>query len=208
MTFEPGYGETPLDPDDEDALTPAARAVLGDPPLKAAIFDIEQQIERAVAEELIRAVLDRTLGLSELLTPTFVFELHARLYGAVWLWAGKPRVRVLSIGVDPGQVQVELRGTLDNLAYRWEHTSDWNARQFGIAVHAELVRIHPFVDGNGRTTRLIGDLVLLAAQDPDAPPAIYDWSVHKPTYIELLRVFDQNRDPRALAEFVELTQIE
>jgi fido (protein-threonine AMPylation protein) len=137
VTLEPGYGETPLDPDEEDALTPEARAAVGDPPLKAAIFDIEQQIEQAVAEELIRAVLDRTLGLDELLTSAFVFDLHARLYGAVWTWAGRPRVRLLSIGVDPGQVQVELRATLDNLAYRWEHTSDWNARQFGIGVCPE-----------------------------------------------------------------------
>ncbi|GAB7065924.1 Fic family protein [Mycolicibacterium hodleri] len=27
-------------------------------------------------------------------------------------------------------------------------------------------RIHPFVDGNGRTTRLLADLVFAAAQDP------------------------------------------
>lgn len=115
---------------------------------------------------------------------------------------------MLSIGVDPSHVQVDLRSALDNLAYRWANTDDWDARQFGIAVHAELVRIHPFVDGNGRTTRLIGDLVYLAAQDPNSPPTVYDWSIDKRTYIELLRVFDQNRDPIPLAAFIPITLIE
>ena len=114
---------------------------------------------------------------------------------AVWTWTGRPSVRLLSIGVDPAKVQVDLHATLDNLAYRWANTTDWGARQFGIAVHAELVRIHPFVDGNGRATRLIGDLVYLASQDSASPPAVYDWSIDKRTYIDLLRVFDQNRDP-------------
>ncbi|WP_251981929.1 Fic family protein [Mycobacterium tuberculosis] len=39
------------------------------------------------------------------------------------------------------------------------HTDDWTGRQLGIVVHADLVRIHPFTDGNGRTTRLLADLV-------------------------------------------------
>lgn len=57
MTFDPGYGETPIDPDEADALTTEARAVVGDPPLKAAIFELEQEIEQAVALDLIDAVL-------------------------------------------------------------------------------------------------------------------------------------------------------
>ncbi|MBT2498617.1 Fic family protein [Agromyces sp. ISL-38] len=208
MTFDPGYGETPIDPDEADALTTEARAVVGDPPLKAVIFELEQEIEQAVALDLIDAVLRGELRVGDLLTPDFVFDVHERLYGAVWSWAGRPRVRMLSIGVDPSHVQVDLRSTLDNLAYRWANTDDWDARQFGIAVHAELVRIHPFVDGNGRTTRLIGDLVYLTAQDPHSPPAVYDWSIDKRTYIELLRVFDQNRDPIPLAAFIPITLIE
>ncbi|WP_157002704.1 Fic family protein [Agromyces laixinhei] len=208
MTFDPRYGETPLDPDEADALAAEARAVVGDPPLKAAIFELEQEIEQTVALDLINAVLRGELGVGDLLTPGFVFDLHARLYGAVWTWAGRARVRLLSIGVDPAQVQVDLRSTLDNLAYRWASTKDWDARQFGVAVHAELVRIHPFVDGNGRATRLIGDLVYLAAQGLDSPPAVYDWSFDKRTYIDLLRVFDQNRDPIPLAEFIPIVVIE
>ncbi|MGK2882612.1 MAG: Fic family protein [Mycobacterium sp.] len=50
--------------------------------------------------------------------------------------------------------------------YRWEHTDDWTPRQLGLVVHAETVRIHPFTDGNGRTTRILTDVVFAAVQVP------------------------------------------
>ncbi len=111
-----------------------------------------------------------------------------------------------SIGVAPEQIAVELRNSLGTIAWRWEHTSDWTARQLGIVVHAETVRIHPFVDGNGRTTRLLADLVFAAAQNPAEQQ--YDWDLDKPYYTALLRAFDQHRDVTDLAAFVEVEQIE
>ncbi|MBD7919014.1 Fic family protein [Cellulomonas sp. Sa3CUA2] len=91
---------------------------------------------------------------------------------------------------------------LSSRVYRWQHTSDWTAHQLGIALHAETVRIHPFADGNGRSTRLLADLTLLAAQGADEPPATYDWDVDKRQYIESLRRYDQHRDPTELATIV------
>jgi fido (protein-threonine AMPylation protein) len=58
-----------------------------------------------------------------------------------------------------------LRTVLDDVLHRWGKTDDWSAREFGIAVHAAAVRIHPFADGNGRCTRLLADLAFVAAQD-------------------------------------------
>jgi fido (protein-threonine AMPylation protein) len=67
--------------------------------------------------------------------------------------------------VAPERVAVELRTSMDTIRYRWEHTSDWTARELVIIVHAEVVRIHPIVEGNGRSTRLLADLVFMAAQE-------------------------------------------
>jgi fido (protein-threonine AMPylation protein) len=99
------------------------------------------------------------------------------------------------------QVAARLRDSLDNALYRWEHTDDWTARQFGVAVHAETVRIHPFADGNGRSTRLLADLVFAAAQGTGASE-LYDWDVDKRHYIDLLARFDATRDPTELAQFI------
>jgi len=111
------------------------------------------------------------------------------------------------VGIDPVQIPVELRQSLENIAYRWDHTNDWTARQLGIAVHADAVRIHPFVDGNGRSTRLFADLVYLAAQDQPEPVLVYDWDVPKRPYIDLLREYDLTRDPTDLAAFIPVTAV-
>lgn len=88
---------------------------------------------------------------------------------------------------------------LDNIRYRWEHTDDWTARVLGIATHAETVRIHPFLDGKGRTTRRLAYLVFIAAKDH--PEWQYDWDVDK-NFIELLRAFDVHRNTRAVERAV------
>ncbi|PJJ63876.1 Fic family protein [Compostimonas suwonensis] len=131
-----------------------------------------------------------------------------KLYGDLWTWAGRYRTRDLNLGVDPARIAVELRGSLDNIRYRWEHTDDWTPRELGIAVHAETVRFHGFVDGNGRSTRLLADLVLLAAQDAEAIAETYDWRIDKKAYIALLREYDLTRDPKPLAAFVPVRRLD
>ncbi|EPR75472.1 hypothetical protein ADILRU_2015 [Leifsonia rubra CMS 76R] len=107
----------------------------------------------------------------------------------------------------PEQVTVELRASMETIRYRWEHTSDWTARELGIVVHAEAVRIHPFVDGNGRSTRLLADLVFIAAQN-GKEILQYDWELDKTQYIRLLREYDMSRDIRELAAFIPIRRLE
>lgn len=202
MSLTPGYGETPVDPEDLDALTAGARAVLGDEPTNAELYDYEQAILIEVRDVLIEQIIDGLLGLEDLLADHFLRELHGRLYGDIWTWAGRFRTRELNLGVAPEQVAVELRSGFDTIRWRWAHTSDWTARVLGIAVHAETVRIHPFVDGNGRATRLLADLVFFAAQSENASVEEYDWAIDKAEYIRLLREYQVTRDPAPLAAFI------
>lgn len=201
MSFNPGYGETPLPFEELDALLPEARALFGEPISKAMVYDLEQLIEADVTETLLTDVLEQRLDLDILLTDGFIRDLHRSLYGDIWIWAGRYRTHMVNIGVDPVLVASELRGSLETIEYRWHHTSDWTARELGIAVHADSVRIHPFVDGNGRTTRLLADLVFAAAQDGEIIE-LYDWQIDKARYVQLLRAYDVHRDPRDLAAFI------
>lgn len=201
MSFDPGYGETPLPFEELDALLPEVRDILGEPISKAMVYDLEQSIEAEVTEALVTDVLEERLGLDILLTDGFIRDLHRRLYGDIWTWAGRYRTHPVNIGVEPAQVASELRGSLETIHYRWSHTDDWTGRELGIAVHADSVRIHPFVDGNGRTTRLLADLVFAAAQDGEAVE-LYDWQIEKARYVQLLRAYDVHRDPTDLAAFI------
>lgn len=206
MPLTPGYGETPVPDDDLDSLLPSIRDLIGQPVSKAAIYDLEQGIQASVTETRLTDVLEGRLTLAELLDDHFVRELHKQLYGDIWIWAGTFRKREMSIGVDPWLITAELRSSLETIRYRWEHTDDWSPRQLGIAAHAETVRIHPFTDGNGRATRLLADLVFVAAQDSETLEQ-YDWALDKPRYIALLREYDAHRDARDLAAFITVMPV-
>jgi fido (protein-threonine AMPylation protein) len=202
MSLTPAYLETPLPDDELAALLPDAAQILDEPVTKAAVYDLEQGIQEQLAEELLTAALEGALRPSELLTDYFLKELHVRMFGDIWLWAGKWRTHDVNIGVAYEQIAVDLRNSLGTILYRWENTDDWTPHDLGIVAHAETVRIHPFVDGNGRTTRLLADLVFAATQDSDAVMQ-YDWNVDKARYISLLRRYDLDRDVSQLAEFLE-----
>jgi fido (protein-threonine AMPylation protein) len=201
MTLTPGYGETPISDEEAESLLPNVRELLGEPISKAAVYDLEQAVQEEVTERLVTEVLSDGVTLDELLSDHFLRELHGQLYGDIWTWAGVYRGRELNIGVAPEQIAVELRGALGTILYRWQHTNDWTPRELGVVVHAETVRIHPFTDGNGRATRLLADLVFIAAQDGEVLEQ-YDWDLDKIPYISLLRDYDNCRDPRELAAFV------
>lgn len=206
MGLTPGYGETPLPHDELTALLPEVVEVLGEPVTRADVYDLEQALQGQAEGELMLAAIDGSLPLADLLTDYFVRDLHASLYGPIWDWAGKWQRWELNIGVAPERITVELRESLGTIAYRWGHTDDWAAHALGVVVHAETVRIHPFVDGNGRTTRLLADLAFAAAQDPTVWR--YDWDLDKARYIEQLRAYDVHRDVTALAAFVQSVPIE
>lgn len=203
MSLTPAYGETPLEGEEFDALLPAIRELLGEPVTKAAVYDLEQAFQLVTVERLLPRVLDGSLELDELLTDHFLRDLHRQLYGEIWIWGGLQRRREINIGVAPELIAVSLRDCFDNLRFRWSQTDQLSARALGIAVHAEAVRIHPFADGNGRSTRLIADLVYVAAQTTDVVFE-YDWDVDKVRYVELLREYDAHRNSDDLAEFIEV----
>lgn len=207
MSFDPPYGETLLGHDELAALLPKAREILGHSPTKLDVYQLEQEIYTDVATSLVFEVLDSSLTLAELLSERALRRIHQDLYSEIWAWAGIIRTSVVNIGVNPELIRSELRNSFDNMCYRWNHTGDWTPKELGIVSHAESVRIHPFLDGNGRSTRLLGDLVFLAAQE-QTPLKIFSWNVDKARYIRLLREYDQHRDPRKLASFVPTRRLE
>ncbi|MEI6374461.1 MAG: Fic family protein [Actinomycetes bacterium] len=206
MTFDPKYGETLLTDEEKAALTDEARALLGEPIRKADLYDLEQQVQNLVADDFIEQVLASALTIDELLTDHFVRELHRRLYAPIWTWGGRQRWRETNIGVAPEQITAAFRNSLDDLRFRWEQGDTFTARELGISTHASLVHIHPFVDGNGRTTRLLADLVFLAAQGEGDVQA-YDWDFDRDAYFGLLQDYDGTLDPSALIAFVRVVEL-
>ncbi len=136
------------------------------------------------------------------MTDHFVRDLHRRLYAPVWEWGGAFRRLMTNIGIDPSQIAVQLRMELDNLRFRWEEVGDLTPEVLGLLAHVAVVRIHPFIDGNGRTTRLLADLVVEAASRGSV--LRYDWNIDRKAYIDGLVHFDQTRDITPLAKLVNV----
>jgi fido (protein-threonine AMPylation protein) len=103
MAFDPEYGQTLASDEELASLTDAARGAFGDHVRKADLYDAEQAIWADVAQAKMAAVLDGSLAVGDIFTDRFVRGLHADLYGAIWTWAGRYRLRETNIGSRQGR---------------------------------------------------------------------------------------------------------
>lgn len=85
-------------------------------------------------------------------------QLHEEMFGDVWKWAGTLRQRDLNLGVSWHQVQGALLDVLNDLAY-WE--SNWpDVLEQAVHLHHRSVKVHPFLNGNGRWARMMSNIWL------------------------------------------------
>lgn len=131
----------------------------------------------------------------DVLTDDFAINLHKRLFGDVWDWAGQFRRTGKNIGIDPVHIPVELRMLMDNARYWAEHQT-YPASEAAVRFHHRLVQIHAFPNGNGRHSRIMADAIL--ARVYKAEPI--DWAgghdlqkmnARRAEYIAALKAADQ-----------------
>ncbi len=99
------------------------------------------------------------IGDREVLTEEFIFDLHKRMFGDVWTWAGTRRNIGKNIGVDPPQIYIRLGGLLADARYSIQD-SVFLPDEIAVRLHHGLVFIHLFPNGNGRHARLMADLAI------------------------------------------------
>jgi Fic-DOC domain mobile mystery protein B len=139
----------------------------------------------------------------DVLDERFLTNLHKRMFGRVWRWAGKFRKTDRNIGIDPYRISVELRQLLDDCRYWIEHET-YPPDEIAARFHHRLVLIHPFPNGNGRHARLATDLLLVRLGQPRftwGQVNLVDASETRQRYVAALRAAD-NHDIGPLLEFV------
>lgn len=130
----------------------------------------------------------------DLLTEEFIKQLHGKMFGDVWSWAGDFRQTERNIGIDPVRISVELRMALDDARY-WIENETYPADEIAVRLHHRLVVTHPFPNGNGRTTRLMADLLVeRLRQEPFTwgRASLIDVSETRTHYIAALRAADDH----------------
>lgn len=150
-------GATPIEDEEISGLIPEFVATRAD--LNQAEFE---NIAKALPRVIRRAERE---GLDGVLSYGFMLDLHHRMFADVWTWAGTLRKRITNIGVDPSQIVMQSRLLFDD-ARMWHKESAFRPDELAVRIHGRLVSIHPFPNGNGRSTRLMADLYLTAIGSP------------------------------------------
>jgi Fic-DOC domain mobile mystery protein B len=186
-------GATPLDPDEMEGLRFKHITTRGE----------LDQLEQANIVEGLQWVKKQKNA--DILSEGFVRDLHKRLFGRVWKWAGFFRQTEKNIGVDPIQIAIQSRQLLYDARYWIEHEV-YPPKELAARFHHKLVLIHPFPNGNGRHARIMADAILTKLM---GEPAI-DWAggyklesmnERRDQYIAALRAADKH-DFTKLFDFV------
>jgi Fic-DOC domain mobile mystery protein B len=145
-------------PDDATPLTPEEMREL----IPAHIAD-RNDLNEAEQENITRGQ-DWALGgrrRRDLLSEKFIKDLHKRMLGDVWRWAGEFRQSERNLGIPFYEIPVAIRQLLDDVK-AWIEYKSYPPDEIAVRFHHRLVQIHPFPNGNGRHARLMADLLVMS----------------------------------------------
>jgi Fic-DOC domain mobile mystery protein B len=185
-------GATPLDPDEAEGLIPSHIATQG-------------ELNAWEATNIAEAQKWAFASKRDILTEQFVRELHLRMFGETWELAGKYRKSGKSVGITAHNIPVVVRELLRDVSV-WLEQESYSLEEIAVRLHHRLVAIHPFVNGNGRHTRMMADLLLWNRnQNPLSWGGAGDMahkSQMRKAYLAALRSAD-NGDVRPLIQFAK-----
>lgn len=185
----------------DDASTPLSDEELAD--LIPSYITLRHELNEAEQANILEAEGWALKRKRDVLNERFLNNLHKRMFGRVWRWAGKYRRTGKNIGVEAYRIPLEVNQLLDDCRYWIEHEvyePDESAARF----HHRLVWIHPYPNGNGRYARLAADLALVALGHPRftwGSINLVDPGETRQRYIAALRAAD-GHDYGPLLEFV------
>lgn len=181
---------TPLTAEEREQLIPAY-ITLRHELNEAEQINIGQALRWAAARKK-RDVLDQN----------FLRQLHKRMFGDVWRWAGQYRTSARNIGADAYRITMDVQQAIDDACYWIEHET-YPPDEIAVRFSHRLVAIHPFPNGNGRFSRLIGDLLVQQLEKESftwGRANLVDVGETRARYIEALRAAD-NHDIKPLLLF-------
>ena len=151
MGLEINYldGQTPLSEEELDGLKISSITT------REELDEFEQfNIEKA-----IQWTFGKKIQPKDLLSEKFIKDLHKRMYGEVWKWAGSLRTSEKNLGIKSYLIPVQLKQLLDDAMF-WYENQIYSPDEVAVRFKHQLVSIHCFANGNGRHSRLMADLIM------------------------------------------------
>lgn len=180
---------TPLEAEEREALIPS-------------YITLRRELNEAEQVNIASAMKWLSSQRGDILDETFLRRLHEKMFGQVWKWAGDYRTTPRNIGVEAYRIGMVVAQAIDDARYWVEHKT-YPPDEIAIRFSHRLVAIHPFPNGNGRFSRLVGDL--LAQKLGQAPftwgrASLVDPNETRQAYVAALKAAD-NHDFDALIAF-------
>jgi Fic-DOC domain mobile mystery protein B len=189
-----GYqaGQTPLDPEQISGL-------------KIKTIATQQQLNEFEQANINEALiwLNSKRKIKRVLATDFIIQVHQRMFGLVWNWAGQFRRNETNLGVDWTKISVELQQLVDDANF-WVTYKTYLPEEIAIRFKHRLVSIHCFPNGNGRHSRIMADLICIHVfglkKFTWGQSSLVEPSAHRTVYLKALKLADKG-DYTELMEF-------
>ena len=142
-------GQTPLDEDEKEGLK-----------IKSITTQKElDEFEQLNIEKAVEWSMRVNLKPEKILTEKFISDLHKKMYGDIWKWAGEFRKTNKNVGINWTQIRIELKNLIDDIKY-WIENKIYTPEEIAIRFKHRIVAIHLFPNGNGRHSRMMADIII------------------------------------------------
>ncbi len=181
IKFRYAKGATPLTADDIHNLIPGHLTLQSQ-------LDEWEQLNILKAENWAFAAKRKNI-----LTIEYIKQLHHKMFCDTWKWAGKFRTHQTNIGVESIYIPQELKALVDDTEF-WLNNETYDLREIVVRFHHRLVFIHPFPNGNGRSSRLIADIIINQFDQPRftwGRDSLVKDSLIRDNYLKYLREADK-----------------
>ena len=195
LEFKYQDGQTPLDEDEKEGLK-----------IKSITTQKElDEFEQLNIEKSVEWIIRSNLKSEKILTEKFIKDLHKKMYGDVWKWAGEFRKTDKNIGIKWAQIGIKLKNLIDDTKY-WIENKTYSPEEIAIRFKHRIVAIHCFPNGNGRHSRMMADIIIESIFGKD----IFSWhksnmvkeNEARKNYIKALKEAD-NGNVNPLIEFAQ-----
>jgi Fic-DOC domain mobile mystery protein B len=145
MFDEDDEANTPLEAEEREQLIPS-------------YITLRRELNEAEQVNIADAAKWLASRKRDALDEKFLRNLHRRMFGKVWKWAGDYRKTSRNIGVEAWRIPMDVAQAIDNAKF-WVANGTYSPDEVAVRFSHRLVAIHPFPNGNGRFSRMVGDLL-------------------------------------------------
>ncbi len=193
LEFEYKKGQTSLDSNEINGLKISTISTQ----------DELNEFEQLNIEKAIIWSMNKKMNPDYILSEYFVRQLHVKMFGDIWAWAGEFRKTDKNIGVHWPLIATKLKQLVEDTKF-WIENETFPKEEVAIRFKHRIVSIHGFPNGNGRHSRLMADII----NERIFGNNVFSWCRNdsrdngkiRAEYIEALRQAD-NHDISALLKF-------